>query len=285
MGSKIKLIILFSILFHFCGYSQNNHAEKSLTDLFTWFNPYMRNAYKHYPIKGSGKINDYAFEHGKLKSYSRSYMTESNGIYHFSLKEQCDSIIYADNIIKILHSTRKKGFPDSSLAKEKGLKNNWNISAHYHTFNISDSIVKINDSTFIYKGIPLFITITKNHWKINTKNDDLWDIDIILTDGLPIRIIHNGKITTYRYLTYDSFGNWVKREIIDEKGNSMIQVREIAYSCKQCGGNGWCYWRCPQCSGTGVCVPKRRSGPDESIGICPQCGGKKFKFKCKLCNI
>ena len=129
-----------------------------------------------------------------------------------------------------MHRSRKKGFPDSSFAKEKGLKNNWNISAHYHTFNIRDSIVKINDSTFIYKGIPLFITITKNHWKIDAKNNDSWNFDIILTDGLPTRIMHNGKITTYRYLTYDSFDNWIKREIIDENGKSMIQVREIVYS-------------------------------------------------------
>lgn len=285
MKTKMKLILLFCVLSFLGGYAQNSYIENSLIDLFTWFNPYMCNAYKHYPIKGSGKTNDYAFGHGKLKSYSRSYTTESNGIYHYYLKEQCDSIIYADNLIKILHRSRKKGFPDSSFAKEKGLKNNWNISAHYHTFNIRDSIVKINDSTFIYKGIPLFITITKNHWKIDAKNNDSWNFDIILTDGLPTRIMHNGKITTYRYLTYDSFDNWIKREIIDENGKSMIQVREIVYSCKLCGGNGWYYRRCTKCNGTGVCIPKRRSGPDESVGICPQCGGKKFKFKCKLCNI
>lgn len=286
MGIKRIFVVLLSIGFCFTTFAQGSSAEEAFIDIFTWFNPIMHNAYCQYPIKGSGKISNYVVEEGKLKSYSHSYTTESNNIYLYYLTEIHDSIIYSGKSINILCNSRKKGFPESSFAQKKGINNDWIQSTHYHTYNVEDSILKVNDSIYIYKGTPWSITITKNHWVIKSSyKNGLWNYDILLKNGLPIRIKHNGKTSTYNYLAYDEFDNWIKREVIDDNGISITQTRRIIYSCEYCGGKKW-YWNCPKCKGTGRCVPRKYGGPDESVGICPTCGGdgRFYKQECKFCK-
>lgn len=222
MGIKRIFVVLLSIGFCFTTFAQGSSSEEAFIDIFTWFNPIMHNAYCQYPIKGSGKISNYIVEEGKLKSYSHSYTTESNNIYLYYLTEIHDSIIYSGKSINILCNSRKKGFPESSFAQKKGINNDWIQSTHYHTYNVEDSILKVNDSIYIYKGTPWSITITKNHWVIKSSyKNDLWNYDILLKNGLPIRIKHNGKTSTYNYLAYDEFDNWIKREVIDNNGISI----------------------------------------------------------------
>ena len=120
---------------------------------------------------------------------------------------------------------------------------------------------------------------------VSSYNYDLWNYDILLKNGLPIRIKHNGKTSTYNYLAYDEFDNWIKREVIDNNGISITQTRRIIYSCEYCGGKKW-YWNCPKCKGTGRCVPRKYGGPDESVGICSTCGGdgRFYKQECNFCK-
>ena len=59
MGIKRIIVIFLSMGFCFTTFAQGSYVEEALTDIFTWFNPIVHNAYCQYPIKGSGKISNY----------------------------------------------------------------------------------------------------------------------------------------------------------------------------------------------------------------------------------
>lgn len=53
--------------FCFTTFAQGSYVEEALTDIFTWFNPIVHNAYCQYPIKGSGKLVIILLKKGNLK--------------------------------------------------------------------------------------------------------------------------------------------------------------------------------------------------------------------------
>ena len=71
------------------------------------------------------------------------------------------------------------------------------------------------------------------------------------------------KSTTPYIVFYDGKGHIHTKEggTIEELNNSVNRE----WRCK----------KCPKCKGTGRVKPNLRGGPDESVGICPLCGGKR----------
>lgn len=74
------------------------------------------------------------------------------------------------------------------------------------------------------------------------------------------------KSVTPYIVFYDGNGHIHKKEggIIEELNNSVNRE--------------WRYKKCPRCHGHRTVLPNPRGGPDESVGICPRCGGRGFGF-------
>lgn len=203
-------------------------------NLVTWFNPHMGNAYMHYPLYGSAKISErtkfsfstYTIKNGKLISYIHNYKIESNGMYDYIMTKEKHNIQYSDSTIIVTCDFHRDG-PKKT-------------SSHLQTYPITDSSL-INDSTFIISKNKWTLTADEHHWLNQTETEnDLWNIEVIFEKGLPVKIKRGKYILLYfKYLEFDKFGNWLKREIINEDGPSRVQIRSIEYSCEFCSGKGY----------------------------------------------
>lgn len=273
----IKLAILLAMSLYVSileGFAQNEQIKKSLTDLVTWFNPHMGNAYQYYPLYGTAKIGEYTITDGKLVSYGHESKRESNGKDATIDTSELHDIHYSDSLITVTCNFCTRGF--HSGKKE---------TSHSHSYPIT-SLTLVSDSTIYYCEAKWQLTAINNHWSNNTGYpNDLWNVEVVFEKGMPVKIRRGTEVTSYQYLEFDRFNNWTKRTVIDENGNSRIQVRSIEYSCEQCGGKGSFYGRCMKCYGTGRCKINPHGSPDEAVGMCPYCGGKgKGIEKCKQCK-
>ena len=258
----------------FGGFAQNLKFQKTITDLVTWFNPHMGNAYQHYPLYGSAKVGEYTIKDGKLISYEHNSKRESNGMDVFIYTSEWHEIHYSDSLVTVTCNFSTEGF--HSGKKE---------TSHSHSYPITN-LMLVSDSTISYCDAKWQLTAANNHWSNNTGfPNDLWNIEVLFEKGMPVRIRRGTQILSYKYLKFDRFNNWIERTVIDENGSSMIQFRSIEYSCEQCGGKRSFYGRCIKCYGTGRCKINPHGSPDEAVGMCPYCGGSgKCWEKCKQCK-
>ena len=62
----------------------------------------------------------------------------------------------------------------------------------------------------------------------------------------------------------------------DGKGHSHIKEGGTYADIYSLLKGKWRYMYCSRCYGTGCVTPNRYGGPDESVGICPRCGGRGY---------
>lgn len=289
-------LLIFLLLFsksYAQSQSNSSNVVEAYVDLVTWFNPHLGNAYLHYPFLGSGNVSDYTVDHNSIYSYQTTTQTESNDIYLYHIKSIFHHVERCDTSLMIICKDHVYGYPKGA-AKRIGMKDKDSTYVHTHSFPLADKIQNcnhidaINDSTFYYAENDWTFIITPTHRALITGNkDDLWNVDIQLNSkGLPIKVSRGNGTEVYEYIAFDRFNNWLTKKVTQYDGSSYTITRDIKYSCEKCGGKGFYEDFCKRCHGTGTCRPNPKGGPDESVGICPMCGGKRsmrYKIKCKEC--
>lgn len=278
MNGKMKRVvyILVVLLTNVCMvFGQNPSIVQDVyKTLVTWFNPHMGNAYMHYPLLGSAQVDDYTVKKGKLISYVHRNIMESNGWDNYIATEGSHHIQYSDSMIIV-------SCKHSKIGDRTGIRD---TTSHSHSYSIADISFK-NDSTYMVRN-NWILTADEHHWSNRTENEnDLWNIEVDIENGFPVRIKRGTKTICFKYLKFDKFGNWIEREIISDISSSEKQIRTIVYSCELCAGKGYFSGRCMKCYGTGRCPINLKGHPDEAVGMCPQCGGSgKGVEKCKQCS-
>ena len=292
-----KILILSLLIFSYMPQASTQPIDKmKVVQYLTACDPSLK-AYEYVGFKGSGKFKGYEYKCGKLASTPtmRSY-TPSNGYYNFTANIysykiiECDSVLLKQCISTKFGTMFKHGSPSNNY---NGEQQEVKTDTTHTTLLAYEDLQELNDSTYLLayeSGYYRKITFSKTRFVIETPYEyDLWNISMELNEyGFPTHIYSKAwhLDIRYKYVQLDSNDNWVVRESINENGEHLSTVnREIEY-CSKCSGKGKVYI-CPKCHGTGRVKPRRNAGPDESVGICPRCGGKKTggkEIQCPECR-
>ena len=203
--------------------------------------------YENYGFKGSGRTNEIWFEKGRFVSHEHRSSTPSNGWYDYKVTSHYTNAYYSDTIAMISCEWLSYGTffsPNGDPArsydgKEQEIKKG---TEKFELFTKTNGRAKCdfeieyaNDSTIIEKHSATYsrtFTITPNHIQIKTSaENDIWNVEMWLESGNPIRIKDYRGERYYRYTVFDDKGNWIKRERINNEGSIVFtETRIIDYN-------------------------------------------------------
>lgn len=205
--------------------------------------------YEHIGFVGSGILNgNIKFEDGRFVNYSSRSSTQSNGWYNYHITIRNTDVSYSDSLAQMectyssYGAMTPNGSPASNWKREKQeIKNGTDKTASYKiTCGKASSelaeIEYVNDSTIIekYNGNSYYrkYIITTNHIQIITPSEeDMWNVEIWLSKGQPIRIKDYSGERQYKYIDFDNHNNWTKRDLVDNEGKTLRTItRTITYN-------------------------------------------------------
>ena len=205
--------------------------------------------YEHIGFVGSGTLNgNIRFEDGKFVNYSSRNSTQSNGWYNYHVTLRNTDVSYSDSLVQMectyssYGAMTPNGSPASNWKREKQeITNGADKNASYKivegkAFSEVVEIEYVNDSTIIetYNGNSYYrkYIITSHHIQIITPSeDDMWNVEIWLSEGRPIRIKDYSGERQYKYIDFDSHNNWTKRELVNSEGETLRTItRTITYN-------------------------------------------------------
>ena len=205
--------------------------------------------YEHFGFIGSGIINgNVIFDNGRFVNYSSQTSTPSNGWYNYHVTCRRTDIIYMDSMVQMncvytsYGSMTPNGSPASNWKREEPkIKNGIDKAALYmlHDGKATSKNLEIeyvNDSTIIDRlsenGHYRKYIIANNHVSITTPSEgDMWNVEMWLENGFPVRIKDYSGDRYFRYIAFDSHSNWVKKEEVDVKKQIIKTIeRKIDYN-------------------------------------------------------
>lgn len=205
--------------------------------------------YEHIGFVGSGTLNgNIKFENGRFVNYSSRSSTQSNGWYDYHITIRNTDVSYSDSLAQMectyssYGAMTPNGSPASNWKREKqDIKNGTDKTASYKiTCGKASSelaeIEYVNDSTIIekYNGNSYYrkYIITTHHIQIITPSEeDMWNIEIWLSKGQPIRIKDYSGERQYKYIDFDNHNNWTKRDLVDNVGKTLRTItRTVTYN-------------------------------------------------------
>lgn len=249
-------------------YAQDSEKARSLQYMISC-DPCI-SAYEYIGFIGSGVFDEYEYDEGKIvRAPTVRSSTMSNGWYDYKVNIKKHIINYENAsahkmCISTQYGTR---FKDGPPAKDwNGEEQEIKIDTAITTYN-TDAFEFLNDSTFLINS--KIITFSDQRIAIaSAVENDLWNISIELEEhGFPSRICSKARRidVRFRYTSFDSKGNWIERETINENGEVLLTVnRIIKYK----------NFVCVRCYGSGRVFPNESHGPDECTGMCSRCGGR-----------
>lgn len=199
--------------------------------------------YENIGFLGTGIINgNIRFDNGRFSGCSKKSINPSNGWYNYIVNTEKIKVSYLDSLVQREYSCLTYGtkYKDGPPALDwNGKEQKINRKEELSVFEIIDgkscNIIYENDSTIIekFKNGDYYrkYIISTDHIKVMTSVDkDMWNVEMWLDKGLPIRIKDYSGDRCYRYVEFDSNKNWIKREEIDEEGKVIQTVkRDITY--------------------------------------------------------